>query len=137
MTFTETLNQIRNICNQYPQMAKKLVERKANGAATIETLNREIGGFIPFEPGSKSKIERLELCLPYFEAHNVFFPNEKIEPNIEDYIQQLLRFPKATHDDFVDTISQYLLNYQYKYSGRIGTDTKYATISQAVRGFRV
>ena len=137
MTFTETLNQIRNICNQYPQMAKKLVERKANGAATIETLNREIGGFVPFEPGSKSKIERLELCLPYFEAHNVFFPNEKIEPNIEDYIQQLLRFPKATHDDFVDTISQYLLNYQYKYGGRINTDNRFKDFSEAIRGLRV
>ena len=138
MSFTETLENIRFLCGTYPQMKKKLIERKANGAATIETLNKEIGGFVPFEPGAKSKLERLELCLPHFEAHNMFFPDESVEPNIDEYVDQLLRFPKVVHDDFVDTISQYLLNYEYKYNGgRIQTDSSFATISKVIRGFRV
>ena len=138
MTFTQTLDSIRVLCGKYPQMIKKIIERKANGSATIEVLNKEIGGFVAFDVGAKSKVERLELCLPYFEAGNIFFPDERLCPEIEELTQQLLRFPKSTHDDFVDTISQYLLNYQYKCSGgRVATDKSFATISKAIRGFRV
>lgn len=72
LTFTEMLERIKYLCGKYPQMNKKLIERKANGQAVIETLNQSVGGFIPFDPQSKSKQERLELCLPYFEAGNVF-----------------------------------------------------------------
>ena len=42
--------------------------------------------------------------------------------NVEEYVEQLLKFPNSAHDDFVDTVSQYLLNYQYKHGGRIVTD---------------
>ena len=41
------------------------------------------------------------------------------------------------HDDFVDTISQYLLNYEYKYGGRIKTDSYYNEISNVFRGVKV
>lgn len=135
LTFTETLERIKYLCGKYPQMNKKLIERKANGQAVIETLNQSVGGFIPFDPQSKSKQERLELCLPYFEAGNVFFPDETLDSSIEELIDQLLRFPKSTHDDFVDTISQYLLNYSYKYNGGIiGTSSVYGTLSKLIRG---
>ena len=138
MTFTQTLESIRYLCGKYPQMKKKLIERKANGSATIEMLNKEIGGFIAFDPGAKSKLERLELCMPYFEAGNIYFPTEKICPTIEELIQQLVRFPKSTHDDFVDTISQYLLNYEYKYNGgKILTDSYYSTVSDVFRGIKI
>ncbi|MBO7716170.1 MAG: hypothetical protein J6S85_21575, partial [Methanobrevibacter sp.] len=66
---------------------------------------------------------------------NVWFPDESICPNIEDYVTQLLRFPNYAHDDFVDTISQYLLNYEYRYGGKINTDGYYATFAEAIRGF--
>ena len=41
------------------------------------------------------------------------------------------------HDDFVDTISQYLLNYEYKYGGKIQTDSIYKSLSKAIRGLKV
>lgn len=135
LTFTETLERIKYICGKYPTMSKKLIERKANGNATIETLNQTIGGFIAFDPKANSKQERLELCLPYFEAGNIYFPDEKTDSSIEELIEQLLRFPKSTHDDFVDTISQYLLNYSYKYNGGvIGTSSVYGTLAKFIRG---
>ena len=138
LTFTETLERIRYICGKYPTMRKKLVEKKANGNATIEMLNQRIGGFIAFDPKGDSKETRLRLVAPYFEAGNIYFPCEEIEPNIEDYVNQLLKFPNATNDDFVDTCSQYLLNYSYKYdNGKVQTDSRFATISKAIRGFRV
>ena len=138
MTFNETLQAIQYICAQFPTMKRKIVEAKANGNATIEMLNSKIGGFIPYNPKSDSKETRLRLVAPYFESGNIYFPEESVEPNIEEYVNQLLKFPSVAHDDFVDTCSQYLLNYSYKYDGgRIGTDSRFATISKAVRGFRV
>ena len=135
MTFIETLNQLRILCGTYPQARKKLVEKKANGGATIETLNREIGGFVEFDPKTKSKQERFELAIPYFEAGNVWLPCEEIEPEIEDDVNEMLRFPNATHDDFVDMVSQYLINYEYKYGGRVDTDNRFSTLARAIRGF--
>lgn len=138
LTFTETLERIQFICNEFPTMKKKLIEKKANGNATIETLNNTIGGFVAFDPQAKSKQERLELCLPYFEAGNIYFPEEEVDSSIEELIDQLLRFPKCTHDDFVDTISQYLLNYSYKTnSGRVCTDGFYGTLADVVRGVKI
>ena len=134
-SFTDTLRTIRVICGEYPQLRRKLVERKANGQATIDMLGKEIGGFTPYDPKNTSKEDRLSSVVPYFEGGNVYFPCEELMPNIEDYVEQLLKFPNATHDDFVDTISQYLLNYEYRYSGKVNTEGYYATFAEAIRGF--
>lgn len=135
MTFQETLEQLRVLASNFPQARKKLVEAKANGPATIETLNREIGGFVEFNPGSKSKQERFENVIPLIESGNVYLPDESIDNTIEDDIDELLRFPNATHDDFVDMLSQYLLNYEYRYGGKVTTDGRFAMLSKAIRGF--
>lgn len=135
MTFNETLEQLRILCANFPQARKKIVEAKANGMATIQTLNNEIGGFIEFNPGSKSKQERFENVIPLIESGNVYLPDETIDNTIEDDIDELLRFPNATHDDFVDMLSQYLLNYEYRYGGKVNPDSRFAMLSKAIRGF--
>ena len=137
MTFIETINCIRKLCIMFPQCRKKIIERKANGQATVEMLNREIGGFVEYDPKSTTKVERFNLVVPYFESGNVYFPCESIEPNVEDDIQEMLRFPNGTHDDFVDMVSQYLLNYEYRYSGKIDTNSNFKTLADAIRGFRI
>ena len=135
MTFQETLDQLRVLSAEFPLARKKLVEAKANGLATIETLNREIGGFVGFDPKSKSKQERFENVIPYIEAGNVFFPDESLDATIEDDIDELLRFPNGTHDDFVDMVSQYLLNYEYRYDSKVSGDMRFAALAKAIRGF--
>ena len=135
MSFQETLKQLRILSSLYPQARKKIVEAKANGLATIETLNREIGGFVEFNPGAKSKKERFENVIPLFEAGNIYFPDESLDNTIDDDIEEMLRFPNATHDDFVDMVSQYLLNYEYRYSGKINTDSSLSLLAKAIRGF--
>ena len=134
-TFTETNRTLRVLCSEYPQLKKKIIEAKANGNATIELLGKEIGGFVPFDPKGESKEARFNAVSPYFEAHNIWFPDESVQPNIEDYVEVVLKFPNVTHDDFVDTISQYLLNYEYKYGGRIDTDRRFGLLAKAIRGF--
>lgn len=135
MTFQETLQQLRQLSASFPSCRKKLVEAKANGLATIETLNRDIGGFVGFDPKSKSKQERFENVIPYIESGNVWFPDESLDATIEDDIDELLRFPNGTHDDFVDMVSQYLLNYEYRYGGKIDTDNRFSLLSKAIRGY--
>ena len=110
---------------------------KANGIATIQTLNGEIGGFVEFNPGSKSKQERFENVIPLIESGNVFLPDESIDSTIEDDIEEMLKFPNYTHDDFVDMLSQYLLNYEYRYGGKIQTDDYFSRISDIMRGIKL
>ena len=133
--FKDTAQAIRIICAEYPTLRKKIIESKANGRATIELLGQEIGGFIPYDPKNLSKEDRLQNVSPYFEGGNVYFPDEKLEPKIEEFIDQLLRFPNSTHDDFVDTISQYLLNYEYRYGGKVNTDSSLSLLAKAIRGY--
>ena len=90
---------------------------------------------VEFNPGSKSKQERFENVIPLIESGNVWLPDESIDPTIEDDIDELLRFPNYTHDDFVDMLSQYLLNYEYRYGGKVTTDGRFAMLSKAIRGF--
>ena len=137
MSFQETLQQLRILAHLYPQCRKKLVEAKANGKATVETLNREVGGFVEFDPGAKSKKERFENVIPLFESGNVWLPDESVDPTIEDDVDEMLRFPNGTHDDFVDMVSQYLLNYEYRYGGKIQTDGYFAQLSDIMRGIKI
>ena len=47
MTFTETLNAMRDLSAKWPQTTRKLVEDKANGTAVIDVLRKEIPGIVP------------------------------------------------------------------------------------------
>lgn len=133
--FQETINAIKMLCNEFPEMRKKLIEAKANGRATIELLNQQMGGFIPFDPKMNSKESRFKLVAPYFESGNIWLPNEDIDYNIEEVIEELLKFPNAPHDEYVDTTTQYLLDYSYRYDGGIiETDSVYKTLSKMIRG---
>jgi len=88
----------------------KWVEKKANGAALIATVCKEISGVLPVTPlGSKQT--RLEAVSPQFEAGNVFVPDPTVEGNawVNDYIEELVTFPNALYDDQVDATSQALL----------------------------
>lgn len=136
--FQETINLIKLFCAEYPEMRKKLIEAKANGKATIELLNSNIAGVVGFDPKGASKEARFKLVAPYFESGNIYLPDESVDKDIEEVVEQLLKFPNVAHDEYVDTTSQYLLDYSYKYDGgRIGTDSSFKQISKAVRGFRV
>ena len=136
MGFTETLDKLRYLCAKYPMMKRKIVESKANGNATIEILNREIGGFVGYNP-KESKQARLELVMPFFESGNVYYPDESVDKDSETYIDQLTKFPKSTHDEIVDITTQYLLNYEYKTSGKVITDNKYSEFAKAIKGLRI
>ena len=127
---------IRHLCSLYP-IERKIIERKANGQAIIDDLCMEFSGVLPFDPKGDSKETRLIAVTYFFEAGNIWFPSEKVMPDVEKYIEELIKFPASAHDDFVDTLSQYLLNYKYRNGGKVLTDSGYTDISNALRGLTI
>jgi len=71
MGFTETIEAVEMVLKKYPAISAKVVEKKANGAAIIDMLHNQIGGFIPM-PATESKEARAAAVTPFFQSKNVF-----------------------------------------------------------------
>ncbi len=83
----------------------KLIEAKANGIPLIEEYKSHFVGIKAVEPDG-DKAERLRRHSEVFEAGQILFPpNLKIADPIRE---QLIKFPKFSHDDEVDTATQAL-----------------------------
>jgi predicted phage terminase large subunit-like protein len=109
MDFPTTLQAIKNIRTKY-NTHSTLIEDKANGSAIISMLQREISGIIPVKPDG-GKEARLNAVTPVMESGNVYLPNAEW---INDYVDELCKFPNAAHDDDVDSTSQALNYLRYK-----------------------
>lgn len=103
----ETVQQVRNLSEKWPEAYMKIVEDKANGPAVVATLQSEIGGFIEETP-TGGKVARLAAVSPVFEAGNVVVPDPALYPWVEDYVFECSRFPFGANDDQVDATSQAL-----------------------------
>ena len=111
MTFTETLQAIRDMSALYPRTHRKLIEDKANGSAVIDTLKREIPGIIPIEPRG-GKEARAQAITAAVEAGNVILP--KSAPWLSDFIEECASFPNGAHDDQVDAMTQAVMYFHSK-----------------------
>lgn len=95
----------------------KLIELKANGPALIEDLKTKIQGLKGVEP-KDSKEERLRVHSDKFETMQVVFPPASVvyddegrgrpRPVGDAVREQLIKFPRFTWDDDVDTTTQAL-----------------------------
>jgi predicted phage terminase large subunit-like protein len=118
---------------RHPRGAK-LVEKKANGAALLATLKKQIAGMLPVNPDG-DKTSRARAVAPYIQAGNVFLPNPYAIP-AEDankgrigavrqdraWVLRLINnaatfpngsLPAGSHGDDVDALTQalhYLFN---------------------------
>jgi predicted phage terminase large subunit-like protein len=108
LTFTETLAAVRKMKCRWPEAGAIYVEDKANGTAAIDTLRHEIPGLIAVSP-TESKESRAFAVSPEVEAGNVYLPAPKLCPWVDEFIEQLARFPRAEHDDDVDAFTQFML----------------------------
>lgn len=84
----------------------QIVEDKANGAALIQDLAIDVPGLVAFNPGTKSKMQRLELASVYMQQGLVRFRRSE---RIEELILHLKKFPLLEHDDMVDAFSQLVI----------------------------
>lgn len=107
MSFSRTLEAIRQISAKWPRATRKLVEDKANGTVVIDTLKSEIPGLIAVEPEG-GKQARAHAVSAFVEAHNVYLPADA--PWVAMFIEEAAQFPNGAHDDQVDACTQ-ALNY--------------------------
>lgn len=96
--FVKTKEMVRVLAHKWPRVVRKLVEDKANGSAVISELKSTVSGFIPITP-TESKEARASSVTPYFEAGNVFIPEDSAAPWVPHYVSELLEFPAGSHDD--------------------------------------
>jgi len=88
-----------------------LVEDKGAGTQYIQVRKDNPGPapVIPISTNNNSKQFRFDGVTPMFEAGLVFFPEKGVDW-IADLEDELLKFPNAKNDDYVDSVSQYLNN---------------------------
>lgn len=134
LTFNEMCNTIKIVSGAFPLARKKIVEKKANGQAVIDSLNSVIGGFEAYDPKMTDKIGRANAITPYFQSGNVFLPDKSVDNTIDDMVEEMMKFPNSDHDDEVDAMTQYLNCYQYRIGGKVCGDSYYKKLNEALRG---
>jgi predicted phage terminase large subunit-like protein len=108
MDFPTTIEAVRRMSAKHPKARLKLIEEKANGAAVLATLKREISGLVPYNP-TGNKMSRVNAISPDIESGNVYLPLPQLCPWVNDFIEEAVSFPNAAHDDQVDAMSQALI----------------------------
>lgn len=106
MNFTTSIAAIKDMTAKYPKARAKVVEDKANGPAIIDFLKKDISGMVSFNPKG-SKEDRALSVSPYFEAGNVYFPEDT--PWVAELINDLVKFPGGLYKDTVDATVQGIL----------------------------
>lgn len=108
--FTQQCQQFKLFCEKYPNIYKKIIEKKANGPAIQNALKKFMSGIIMYpEEGVKmeNKFSRAVAVEPFQTAGNIFVPaDENAYPWVEDFKSECAKFPKGKHDDQVDAMSQ-------------------------------
>lgn len=108
LDFVGQVRAMRRMSAKWPMAIEKIVEDKANGPAIIAALGSEIPGLVPYTPRG-SKTARAYAVSPLFEAGNVLLPPmDGSHPWVRHYLEELLSFPNAPHDDQVDATTQAL-----------------------------
>lgn len=108
MDFEATLQAVRDMAAKWPQASIKLIEDKANGTAVINTLQREIGGILPYSPPD-SKQARAYAVSPFVEAGDVSLPAAALCPWVVGFVDECADFPNGANDDQVDVTTQALI----------------------------
>ncbi len=119
MSFVDSVTALKSLTAKHPKARAKVVEDKANGPAIISFLQKEIPGMIPFNPKG-SKEDRALSVAPYFEAGNVYFPENA--PWAGDLREDLRKFPNGLYKDTVDATVQAILYLMEKPRASYGGD---------------
>lgn len=106
--FPATIEQFQRLVDRY-KCNRRYVERKANGAALIDSLKHSVPGIIAVSP-TDSKIQRVYAVSSKFESGNVYLPANARW--VDSYIYELTTFPGGTNDDQVDATTQVLSQYK-------------------------
>ena len=120
MDFGPTMAAIKACHARFPRAHAILIEDKANGPAIISELQKEIPGIMAINPEG-GKIARAQATAPLWESGSIELPDPQVFNVrwIEDYIHNICTFPKAAHDDDMDSTSQALIYMRNRLGGGI------------------
>ncbi len=102
--FEESLAAITQMARDYPS-AKVLVEKAANGAASIEMLRKKMPNVVAQKPIGK-KMQRLGAIAPTVESGHCYLPLGM--PGLADFVEELAGATK--HDDQCDVTAYAVLD---------------------------
>ena len=103
--FAESVRQFLAFCVRAPQAHRKLIEKKANGAALMSLLYKEIPGMIEVEPHG-TKVQRAYAVQAYAETGNIYLPKDAMW--LREWVDEVTNFPFLKRDDRVDALTQAL-----------------------------
>jgi predicted phage terminase large subunit-like protein len=114
LDFTATLEEVLRLKRLFPRTRAIYIEEKANGAAVINVLRKQVPGIIDVNP-TESKLARAEAGSVFVRSGNIWLPTKEIASetpelawDVEGFINEHTAFDKGTHDDQVDMTSQYI-----------------------------
>lgn len=131
MAFVKSVSYVEQLDSFYPGIIQ-VIEDKANGTPILQQLQDKVSGMQAFQPGTQSKMQRLESASLYMSSKNIVFVRDKfneltkeyqLSSNLENLKKRLLSFPFVEHDDIIDAFSMLLLY--------IFMDKKYAVYGRA------
>ena len=115
LDFVESIKAVEDLSLKWPTANAKLVEDKANGTAVIATLKRKITGLTPWPPKGQnmgSKVARAYASQPDIEAGNVWLPDPRANPWVEEFVEYCVSFPGGEYDDDIDAMTQALERFR-------------------------
>lgn len=130
MAFVKSVQYVEHLDEVYPGIIQ-IIEDKANGSPILQQLQDSVAGMQAFQPGTASKVQRMESASLYFESKNVklvktqynkFTSTWELSESMQNLKTRLLNFPFVEHDDICDAISMMVLfvfmDKRYKVYGR-------------------
>ena len=101
-TFTETVNAVLKMSARWPQTSRIYVEKKANGAALLNTLRKRAALIKPVTPQGSKEVRALAIQ-PVIDAGQVAVLDTVLDQKM---LQEFRDFPFGKHDDDVDAMTQ-------------------------------
>ena len=101
-TFTESVNAVLRMMAKWPQTSRVYVEKRANGAAMLNTLRKRAALIKPVEPNGSKEVRALA-AQPTVDEGNVAILDMVLDQKM---IQEFRDFPFGPHDDDVDAMTQ-------------------------------
>lgn len=85
---------------------KMIIENKANGPAIVSALRQNMKNIEEINVGNKSKFDRAQILAYHMRMNEVFYSYDMKE----EFINEIMNFPKLRYDDRVDAVGQ-LVSY--------------------------
>lgn len=117
LAFVKSVNYVKHLDEVFPGIIQ-VIEDKANGSPILQQLQDEVAGMQAYQPGTASKMQRLESASLYMQSKNVVFVKTEfnketnqyqLSDSLQNLKNRLLAFPFVEHDDITDAFSMLIL----------------------------